>query len=58
MMVRSAEQKMSSLMSTVLDKWGFWYGPDILRGPDGAFYVCEDNLGYVGTSMLNSIVLQ
>ena len=24
------------------------YGPDIIRGSDGKFYVCEDNLGYVG----------
>ena len=28
--------------------FGFWYGPDLVRGPTGAFYVCEDNLGYVG----------
>ena len=28
--------------------WGFWYGPDVIRGPDGEFYVVEDNIGYVG----------
>lgn len=28
--------------------WSFWYGPDIVRGGDGQFYICEDNLGYVG----------
>ena len=27
------------------DNFGFWYGPDIVRGPKGVFYVCEDNLG-------------
>jgi uncharacterized circularly permuted ATP-grasp superfamily protein len=26
----------------------FLYGPDIIRGPDGVFYVLEDNLGFVG----------
>jgi len=32
--------------------WSVWYGPDIIRGPDGnggtKFYVVEDNFGYVG----------
>merc|ERR1712048_782103 len=28
--------------------WSNWYGPDIIRGPDGEFYVVEDNVGYVG----------
>lgn len=28
--------------------WGFWYGPDLIRGPDGTMHVCEDNLGYIG----------
>ena len=26
----------------------FWYGPDIIRGPDGKFYVIEDNPGFIG----------
>ena len=26
----------------------FPYGPDVLRGPDGKFYVIEDNTGYIG----------
>jgi len=33
---------------TIHNNWGFWYGPDIIRGADGQFYVCEDNIGYVG----------
>jgi len=32
--------------------WSVWYGPDIIRGPDGnggtKFFVVEDNFGYVG----------
>ena len=28
--------------------WSMWYGPDIIRGPDGHWCVIEDNLGYVG----------
>lgn len=37
-----------------LDAWqdpnsiGFLYGPDIVRGPEGDFFVVEDNLGYLG----------
>ena len=27
---------------------GFFYGPDLIRGPKGNFYIIEDNLGYVG----------
>ena len=27
---------------------GFFYGPDLIRGPDGKFFIIEDNLGYVG----------
>eukprot|EP00494_Astrolonche_serrata_P004835 UN04850 len=30
------------------DTWQFWYGPDLVRGSNGVFYVCEDNIGYVG----------
>jgi uncharacterized circularly permuted ATP-grasp superfamily protein len=26
----------------------FVYGPDVIRGPDGGFYVIEDNHGFVG----------
>lgn len=44
---RSCEEKIRARPSTK-DKWGFWYGPDLIRGPDGDFYVVEDNLGYVG----------
>ncbi len=29
-------------------QYGFLYGPDIIRGPDSHFYVCEDNIGYLG----------
>jgi uncharacterized circularly permuted ATP-grasp superfamily protein len=36
------------LVQPGMDNWGFWYGPDVIRAPDGGFYVCEDNLGYVG----------
>lgn len=32
--------------------WSMWYGPDIIRSPDGegghCWHVVEDNLGYVG----------
>jgi uncharacterized circularly permuted ATP-grasp superfamily protein len=31
-----------------IKQYGFWYGPDIIRGPSGKFYVCEDNIGFVG----------
>ncbi|MEE2961962.1 MAG: circularly permuted type 2 ATP-grasp protein [Myxococcota bacterium] len=37
-----------------IEKWtdgsnmGFWYGPDIIRGPNGDFRIIEDNPGHVG----------
>eukprot|EP00466_Bigelowiella_natans_P000245 jgi/Bigna1/125546/aug1.1_g254 len=47
---RNEEKKLlkSSGRTAMQDTWGFWYGPDIIRAPSGEFYVCEDNLGYVG----------
>jgi len=45
MVVRNNEQKVDKVFP---NHWAFWYGPDIIRGPDGSFYVCEDNIGYVG----------
>merc|ERR1711988_405109 len=46
---RSCEGRMRKMFPQLLNNcWGFWYGPDIIRGSDGKFYVCEDNLGYVG----------
>jgi len=46
MLRRSSEETVGKVFP--VNHWGFWYGPDIIRGPDGAFYVCEDNIGYVG----------
>merc|ERR1719409_1364477 len=45
-LVEKSKSKASSIY------WSCWYGPDIIRGPDGEgghqFYVVEDNFGYVG----------
>lgn len=60
LMARSAERKACKLLSRPGDKhtdayldveslyWSVWYGPDVIKGPDGAWYVVEDNLVYVG----------
>jgi len=44
LLARGIDRKFSAMK----EAWGFWYGPDIIRGPRGDFFVCEDNLGYVG----------
>eukprot|EP00011_Vannellida_sp_DIVA3-517-6-12_P007134 CAMPEP_0114625128 /NCGR_PEP_ID=MMETSP0168-20121206/11114_1 /TAXON_ID=95228 ORGANISM="Vannella sp., Strain DIVA3 517/6/12" /NCGR_SAMPLE_ID=MMETSP0168 /ASSEMBLY_ACC=CAM_ASM_000044 /LENGTH=707 /DNA_ID=CAMNT_0001836407 /DNA_START=22 /DNA_END=2143 /DNA_ORIENTATION=+ len=43
---RNLDMGMMKVFQT--DSWSFWYGPDIIRGPDGSFYCCEDNAGYCG----------
>lgn len=43
---RNLDMPMAKVFQT--DSWSFWYGPDIIRGPDGSFYCCEDNAGYCG----------
>jgi len=45
---RNAEENVGKYSNRIVGRWNFWYGPDILRGSDGEFYVCEDNIGYVG----------
>lgn len=30
------------------DQIAFWYGPDIIRGPDGKFHIIEDNPTFIG----------
>ena len=30
------DEKMKNLVKKT---WGFWYGPDIIRGPEGSFFV-------------------
>ena len=41
-------EKKGHLNSKIFDNWGFWFGPDIVRAGDGNFYICEDNIGFVG----------
>lgn len=46
---RSYEYKFhEKINKSSTSQYGFLYGPDIIRGPRGDFYVCEDNIGYVG----------
>merc|ERR1712137_845753 len=45
---RNNEETIRKYAKHLLHRWSFWFGPDLIRGPDGAFYVCEDNIGYVG----------
>jgi len=45
---RNHEHGLTKITSRLANRWGFWYGPDIIRGPNGAMYVCEDNIGFVG----------
>ena len=46
---RNHEQTFSGDFNKKLfNNWGFWYGPDLIRGPTGQLYVCEDNIGFVG----------
>ncbi len=43
---RTGEQSFEGLIRP--QDISFWYGPDIIRGPDGKFKVLEDNLGFIG----------
>jgi len=45
---RKLQRGVARNYESMKNTWGFWYGPDIIRSPSGDFYVCEDNLGYVG----------
>lgn len=48
-LLRNHEQDFVSKFNVNLaNNWGFWYGPDLIRGPTGEMYVCEDNIGFVG----------
>lgn len=49
-LLRNHEQDFVSKFNVNLaNNWGFWYGPDLIRGPTGEMYVCEDNIGFVST---------
>ena len=43
---RSTESELHRYIDA--EKLSFWYGPDVVRGPSGQFYVIEDNPGHVG----------
>ena len=43
---RSGESDLEGFVNP--DSINFWYGPDVIRGPDGQFHVVEDNPGYIG----------
>eukprot|EP00012_Vannella_robusta_P008197 CAMPEP_0206195462 /NCGR_PEP_ID=MMETSP0166-20121206/7849_1 /ASSEMBLY_ACC=CAM_ASM_000260 /TAXON_ID=95228 /ORGANISM="Vannella robusta, Strain DIVA3 518/3/11/1/6" /LENGTH=628 /DNA_ID=CAMNT_0053612715 /DNA_START=23 /DNA_END=1905 /DNA_ORIENTATION=- len=48
-LLRNHEQDFLRKFNVSLaNNWGFWYGPDLIRGPTGEMYVCEDNIGFVG----------
>jgi uncharacterized circularly permuted ATP-grasp superfamily protein len=44
---RSGEDGYQSLIDGN-SSMNYLYGPDLIRGPDGQFYVLEDNIGFVG----------